>query len=56
MKSAFMHWANLEAVRDDSSRNLSLSLGFSTHDEAMDITRFAAQKAHNHAGVIYLLS
>ncbi len=37
------------------SSNLSLSVGFSTQVEAMDVARFAPQGAHNNAGVIYLL-
>ncbi len=34
---------------------LSLSVGFSTQDEAMDVARSAPQGAHYHADVIYLL-
>ncbi len=28
MKSAFTHWANLEAARDDSSMNLNYKVNF----------------------------
>ncbi len=37
------------------SSSLSLSVGFSIQDEAMDVARSAPQGAHYHAGVIYLL-
>ncbi len=36
------------------SSSLSLSVGLSTQDEVMDVTRFALQGAHYHADVIYL--
>ncbi len=38
-----------------SSRSLSLSVGFSIQDAAMDIDRSAAQGDHYHVDVIYLL-
>ncbi len=37
------------------SSSLSLSVGFSIQDETIDVSRFAPQGAHYHAGVIYLL-
>ncbi len=37
------------------SSSLSLAAGFSIQDEAMDVARSAPQRAHYHAGVIYLL-
>ncbi len=37
------------------SNSLSLPVGFSIQDEAMDVARFAPQGAHYHADVIYLL-
>ncbi len=37
------------------SSSLSLPVGFSIQDEAMDVARSAPQRAHFHAGVIYLL-
>ncbi len=37
------------------SSSLSLSVGFSIQDEAMDVARSAPQGAHYHADVIYLL-
>ncbi len=36
--------------------SLSLSVGFSIHDEAMDVARSAPQEAHYYADVMYLLS
>ncbi len=37
------------------SSSLSLSVGFSIQDEAMDVALSEPQGAHYHAGVIYLL-
>ncbi len=37
------------------SCSLSLSVGFSIQDEAVDVARSAPQGAHYHADVIYLL-
>ncbi len=37
------------------SSSLSLSVGFSIQDEAMDVARSTPQGAHYHANVIYLL-
>ncbi len=37
------------------SSSLSLPVGFSIQDEAMDVARSAPQGAHYHADVIYLL-
>ncbi len=37
------------------SSSLSLSLEFSTQDEAMDVARPAPQEAHYHSDVVYLL-
>ncbi len=36
-------------------QSLSLSVGFSIQDEAMDVARSAPQGANYHADVIYLL-
>ncbi len=38
-----------------SGRNLSLSVGFSIQDEAMDVARSAPRRSHYHTDVIYLL-
>ncbi len=35
--------------------NLSLLVGFSIHDEAMDVAQPTPQGAHYHTDVIYLL-
>ncbi len=37
------------------SSSISLSVGFSVQGEAMDVARSAQQRAHYHAGVVYLL-
>ncbi len=37
------------------SSSLSLSVGFSIQDEAVDVVRSVPQGAHYHAGVIYFL-
>ncbi len=37
------------------SGSLSLSVGFSIQDEAMDVARSTPQEAHYHTDVIYLL-
>ncbi len=37
------------------SSSLSLSVGFSIQDEAVDVARSTPQGAHYHADVIYLL-
>ncbi len=38
-----------------SSSSLSLLVGFSIQDEAVDVAQSAPQRAHYHADVIYLL-
>ncbi len=37
------------------SSSLTLSVGFSIQDEAMDVARSAPQGTHYHADVIYML-
>ncbi len=43
------------AVRWYLNSSLSLSVGFSIQDEAVDVVRSAPPGAHYHADIIYLL-